>query len=256
MQSCLYRGQVRHRRFFPKENSFQYRLFWVYLDLAETDTAFSSSRLWSVGRPNVACFLRKDHFGDPEEPLDTAVRSLVALRTGKRPAGPIRLLCHWRYFGHCFNPASFYYCYNPEGTLLETVVVEIHNTPWGETHCYVLDKSHSLAEPPYQRHQLDKRFHVSPFMDMDMHYDWRFREPGETVSVHMESYRQSLKYFDATLTLRREEITGDLLNRVLLTHPPMTLKVLTMIYWQALRLWLKKTPFYTHPNIQVKGEQR
>jgi DUF1365 family protein len=135
-------------------------------------------------------------------------------------------------------------------------VVEIHNTPWGETHCYVLDKSRSLAEPPYQRHQLDKRFHVSPFMDMDMNYDWRFREPGETVSVHMESYRQSIKFFDATLTLRREEITGKMLNRVLLTHPPMTLKVLTMIYWQALRLWLKKTPFYTHPSIRVKGEHR
>ena len=98
-------------------------------------------------------------------------------KTGKRPSGPIRLLCHFRYFGHCFNPASFYYCYNPEGTRLETIVVEIHNTPWGEVHCYVLDESRSLARPPYQRHELEKEFHVSPFMDMDMHYDWRFREP-------------------------------------------------------------------------------
>lgn len=247
MHSCLYQGHVRHRRFFPVENSFRYSLFWVYLDLSETDMAFSQSRLWSVGQPNVACFLREDHFGDPQAPLDTAVRSLVSLKTGKKPDGPIRLLCHWRYFGHCFNPASFYYCYNRQGTRLETIVVEIRNTPWGETHCYVLDKSGSLDGPPFQRHQLEKQFHVSPFMDMDMHYDWRFREPGETVTVHMESYRQALKYFDATLTLRRHEITKTLLNRVLLTHPPMTLKVLTMIYWQALRLWLKKTPFYTHP---------
>ena len=103
-------------------------------------------------------------------------------------------------------------------------------------------------EPPYRRHELEKAFHVSPFMDMDMQYDWRFREPGETVGVHMESYREKVKYFDATLTLRRHEITGSLLNRVLLTYPPLTLKVSTMIYWQALRLWRKKVPFYTHPE--------
>ena len=248
MQSCLYIGHIRHRRFLPIENSFRYALFWVYSDLSEMEQAFRASPIWSVNRFNLACFLRKDHFGDPGQPLDLAVRSLVASKTGKRPAGPIRLLCHFRYFGYCFNPASFYYCYNPEGTLLETIVVEIHNTPWGQVHCYVLDAPGSLARPPYQRHELEKAFHVSPFMDMDMQYDWRFREPGETVGVHMESYRENSKYFDATLTLRRHEITGPLLNRVLLTYPPMTLKVSTMIYWQALRLWRKKAPFYTHPE--------
>ena len=127
-------------------------------------------------------------------------------------------------------------------------MVEIHNTPWGEVHCYVLDESRSLARPPYQRHELEKEFHVSPFMDMDMHYDWRFREPGETLNVHMESFRENKKFFDATLTLRRREITGSLLNRVLWTYPPMTLKVTAMIYWQALRLRLKKAPFYAHPE--------
>jgi hypothetical protein len=254
VESCIYVGHIRHRRFLPIENSFRYTLFLVFADLSEMEQAFRISPFWSVNRFNLACFHRKDHFGDPREPLETAVRSLVASKTGKRPSGPIRMLSHFRYFGHCFNPASFYYCYNPEGTLLESIVVEIHNTPWGEIHCYVLNQSRSLAEPPYQRHALDKEFHVSPFMDMDMHYDWRFRQPGETVSVHMESFRENKKYFDATLTLRRLEITGALLNRVLLTYPMMTLKVSTMIYWQALRLWLKKAPYYTHPEKRAEGE--
>lgn len=253
MESGIYTGHVRHRRFLPVENSFRYGLFLVYADLAEMDRAFRSSPFWSVNRFNLACFLRKDHFGDPQTPLDTAVRELVEAETGKGPGGPIRLLCHFRYFGHCFNPASFYYCYSGDGTRLETIVVEIHNTPWGEVHCYVLDPAHNLASPPYRRFRLEKEFHVSPFMDMAMRYDWRFREPGDTLSVHMESYQGEKKFFDATLTLRRREITGALLNRMLFTRPPMTLKVTAMIYWQALRLWLKKAPFFTHPKKKTVG---
>jgi hypothetical protein len=246
-------GHLRHRRFRPVPNGFGYAVFLVFADLAEMDRAFQASALWSVNRFNLACFRRKDHFGDPNKDLDDAVRDLVAAQTGQRPCGPIRLLCHWRYFGHCFNPASFYYCYNRDGTGLEAIVVEIHNTPWGEVHCYVLEKSQNLARSPFYRYELEKRFHVSPFMDMDMHYNWRFRQPGQTLSVHMESYRQGQKFFDATLTLQRHEITGHLLNRVLLNPPPVTLKVVAMIYWQALRLWLKKAPFYTHPRKRQKA---
>jgi DUF1365 family protein len=106
MESCIYTGHVRHRRFMPAENSFRYGLFMVYTDLAELDVAFRASPLWSVNRPNLACLLRRDHFGDPETPLDTSVRSLVRAKTGKSLSGPIRLLCHFRYFGHCFNPGE------------------------------------------------------------------------------------------------------------------------------------------------------
>jgi DUF1365 family protein len=256
VRSGIYTGHVRHRRFLPVANSFRYGLFLVFLDLSETEAAFRASPFWSVNRFNLACFLRKDHFGDPNRPLDAAVRSLVESKTGKSPSGPIRLLCHFRYFGHCFNPASFYYCYSEDTTRLESIVVEIHNTPWGQVHCYVLDGSRNQARPPFQRHELDKEFHVSPFMDMGMHYDWRFREPGETLTVHMESFQEEKKFFDATLTLRRREITGSLLNRLLWTPPPMTLKVTAMIYWQALRLWLKKAPFFPHPEKRTEGGLR
>jgi DUF1365 family protein len=247
---------VRHRRFLPVENSFRYELFMIYTDLAEMDTAFRASPLWSVNRSNVACFLRKDHFGNPGMPLETSVRSLIRSKTGKRLSGPIKLLCHFRYFGYCFNPASFYYCYNADGSHLETIVVEIHNTPWGEVHCYVLDEFQNLADPPFRRHELEKAFHISPFMDMGMHYDWRFREPGPILTVHMQSFDKNRKFFDATLTLRRQEISRSLLNRVLVQYPPMTLKVITMIHWQALRLWLKKVPFYVHPGKKSESAYR
>jgi DUF1365 family protein len=226
----------------------------VYTDLAEMDLAFRASPLWSTNHFNLACFLRKDHFGDPKIPLDISVRSLVRSRTGKSLTGPIRLLCHFRYFGHCFNPASFYYCYAPNGSHLETIVVEIHNTPWGEVHCYVLDESENQADPPFRRHELKKEFHISPFMDLGMHYDWRFREPGETLTVHMQSFQEDQRFFDATLTLRRKEISRSLLNRVLVRYPAMTMKVITMIHWQALRLWLKKVPFYVHPSKRSESD--
>jgi len=228
---------------------FRYRLFFMFLDLAELPTLFEVHPLWSYERINLACFRRRDHFGAPAIPLDQAVRDLVEERLNSRPAGPIRLLTHLRYFGHCFNPASFYYCYDPADTKVETIVVEIHNTPWGERHCYVLGagkNEHPLKH--WRRHRFAKAFHVSPFIGMDIHYDWRFREPGDSLRVHMIDYRQGEKLFDASLSLSRREITRSVLTRVLIRYPMMTAKVVAMIYWQAFRLILKRTPFFTHPK--------
>ncbi|MFZ1198678.1 MAG: DUF1365 family protein, partial [Desulfobacterales bacterium] len=110
MHSCIYEGTIRHRRYRPQPNSFRYRLFFMFLDLSEVPAVFRLHPLWSAERPNVASFRRGDHFGDPRLPLEQAVRDLVEERLGRRPRGPIRLLTHFRFFGHCFNPASFYYC--------------------------------------------------------------------------------------------------------------------------------------------------
>ncbi len=167
----------------------------------------------------------------------------------KRPKGSIRLLTHLRYFGYCFNPVSFYYCYDESDEEVETIVAEIHNTPWGEEYCYVLGED--LNEHPmrgWKRYQFNKNFHISPFMDMDIWYDWRFRKPGKSLTVHMNNSEKGKKLFDATLTLNRREIDSYLLNRVLIAYPLMTLKVTTMIYLQALRLWSKGAVFYVHPD--------
>jgi uncharacterized protein len=227
----------------------------MYLDLDELPGLFADRLLWSADQVNLAYFRRRDHLGDPLIPLDQAVRDLVKEKTGKRPGGAIRLLTHLRYFGYCFNPASFYYCYDRSGEWIEAIVVQIHNTPWGEEYCYVLNEARNQhPRPGFKRFQHSKEFHVSPFMPMDIWYDWRFTEPGLTLNVHFMNYAVGQKIFDATLTLARQEITPENLKRVLLSYPPMTLKVITMIYWQALRLLLKGAKFYPHPQKQKRKD--
>jgi DUF1365 family protein len=256
MNSCIYEGSIRHRRFAPVGNRFQYRLFFMYLDLSELPGLFEPYRLWSADAVNVAYLRRRDHLGDPGIPLDQAVRNLVEERLGRRPTGPIRMLTHLRYFGYCFNPVSFYYCFNTDDTQVDTIVTEIHNTPWLEEFPYVLDHSANEHDhPEWRRFRFDKQFHVSPFMDMDVAYDWRFRVPGKYLNVHMINYRGGAKLFDASLALARREISAASLRRALLIYPLMTAKVTFLIYWQALRLLLKKTPFYEHPDKRALGHQ-
>lgn len=248
MHSCLYTGRVRHRRFSPVEHAFSHSLFMVYLDLQELPTVFRGRWLWSTKRPALARFRRADHFGDPQVPLDHAVRALVEQRLSRRPQGPIRLLTHLRYFGYCFNPVSFYFCYDANDDHVETIVAEVTNTPWNERYCYVLGEPQNEAGGNKKRYRFGKAFHVSPFIDMAVDYDWRFREPDRRLIIHMDNRKDGEKFFDATLTLTRQEISGSVLARALARHPFMTGKVLAAIYIQALRLWLKKAPVFSHPS--------
>jgi DUF1365 family protein len=247
--SGLYVGTIRHRRFGPRRNEFRYRIFMSYVDLAELPAVFDRFWLWSARRPALAWFRRADFHGDPAKPLDVAVRDLVESRTGRRPRGPIRLLTHLRFFGYSQNPVSFYYVFDANDTQLETIVAEITNTPWGERHAYVLPLANSKREGArVWRFGFGKEFHVSPFMPMDMDYDWRFSAPGDSLDVHMENWREGRRVFDATLHLKRQPLTSANLARALLSVPLVTAKVAALIYWQALRLLVKRTPFHTHPD--------
>jgi DUF1365 family protein len=248
MHSALYLGQVRRRRFEPRGHAFDYRLFMVYLDLAELGSVFRARWLWSARRPALAWLRRADYLGDPRVPLDQAVRDRVQQETGVRPAGPVRMLTHLRYFGLCFNPVTFYYCFDVADTRVETIVAEITNTPWHERHAYVLTEDHNQGHGGAKRYRFGKAFHVSPFMDMAIDYDWRFTMPGDVLNVHMEDLKEGRKIFDATLTLERRDIGAASLAHALIAFPVMTAKVVGGIYWQALRLWLKRVPFHTHPK--------
>ncbi len=255
-KSCLYVGQVRHRRFTPKTHQFSYKLFLMYLDLSELPSIFDRFWLWSIEKTNIASFRRKGHLGDKKLSLDTSVRNHIEDETARRPQGPIRLLTHMSYFGFSFNPVSFYYCYDKEDKKLEFIVAEVNNTPWGEQYCYVLDSkdNQSTSDHPdnkFYRYHENKRFHVSPFMPMDMQYDWRFSTPGDQLSVHMENYQHDKKVFDATLQLKKREITGSNLALALIQFPMITMKIVLAIYYQALRLWLKKIPFVNHPKDEA-----
>lgn len=247
--SAVYTGEVRHRRFGPVRNEFRYRLFLLYLDLAELPGLFDPYLLWSAKGPSVAWFRREDYLGDPSVPLDRAVRDLVEERLGIRPAGPVRLLTHLRYFGYLQNPVSFYYCYDREGKRVEAIVAEITNTPWGERHAYVFGaRGNESFHPSWRRYRFRKSFHVSPFLDMGIDYDWRFREPGEALSVFMIAFEKGERIFDAGLSLRKKPLTSRTLAAALAFHPFLSGKVVAGIYWQALRLWLKRVPFFAHPS--------
>lgn len=248
MKSCVYEGTVRHRRTAPVHHAFRYRIFMMYLDLAELPNLFRGRYLWSAHRPNLAWFSQADHLGNLLFPLDRNVRDLVELKTGRRPAGPIRLLTHLRYFGYGFNPVSVYFCFDPLDQHVETIVAEVSNTPWGEQHCYVLGEALDEGIGRRHRYRFDKQFHVSPFMGMEVEYDWRFGTPGAGLAMHMENLHDGMRFFDATMALRRKEITGASLARVLVQYPMMTLRVIVAIHWQALRLWLKRCPFVPHPD--------
>jgi uncharacterized protein len=247
MHSAVYSGWVRHRRYQPSHHEFRYRLFMMYLDLAELPSVLDPFWCWSARKAALARFKRSDYHGDPDTPLDTAVRATVARQTGRAPSGRIRLLTHLRYFGHIFNPVSFYYCFDAADERVETILAEITNTPWRERHAYVLPVASDQPRGTVMRFEFGKIFHVSPFWPLDMRYDWRLSEPGERLHIHMENWRDEQRSFDATMMLERQPLAARSLRRALSSHPLMTAKVVTAIYWQALRLWVKGTPFFTHP---------
>jgi DUF1365 family protein len=248
--SCIYEGTIDHLRVVPKRHHFRYRLFMMYLDLGELPRLFEHRWFWSATRAAPARFRRSDYPGDPSEPLDRIIRGLVEKDAGFRPEGPVRLLTHLRYFGYGFNPASFFYCFDHEGVRVEAVVVHVTNTPWGETHSYVVTR-----EPDDDRRQggdviatRAKKLHVSPFLPMDLDHEFRFSPPGESLDIRMTDRCGGESVFAAHLALERREIGTGALAGVLVRHPAMTLRVITGIYLQALRLLWRKVPVHPHPN--------
>ena len=245
--SAIYNGTIRHRRFGDVENAFEHGLALAYVDLDELPSLLGG-RL--VGRgPKVVRFRRDDYLGDPAESLGDSVRALVASRTDARPEGPVRVLTQLRSFGHCFNPVSFYYCFDASGEQLEAVVAEVTNTPWGERHAYALARDGAAANgSTVIRGDSEKALHVSPFMSMDHRYSWRVAAPGDSLSVHIENHRRGELAFDATLSMRRRELTPRAMADATLRYPVATGRVLALIYAHAVALKLKGARVHPHPE--------
>ena len=258
MESAIYTGTLRHRRFHPKRHDFTYSIFMVSLDIDRIPELMRISPFTSQNHWNWASFYDADHFGD----LSCSLRQRVACDAREHgselPEGRIFVLTHLRYLGYNFNPVSFFYCYDRQGQL-KAILAEVNNT-FGETHNYWLDEN-SRSEPVQSssnsgvtnshRYQFRKQFHVSPFLEMDCEYQWTFVPPADSLVIQTNSLRQGQQVFDATLKLEAQEWSARNLHRALLRHPWMTAKVIAGIHWQAVRLWAKKVPVVCHPGAGI-----
>jgi hypothetical protein len=259
MHSAIYQGWVRHRRFSPKAHAFRYQVFMVYLDLDEIEQVMAMHPWWSSHRLAPVRFKRSDYMGDPNVPLKQAVLDCVQQQLGFRPDGAVRMLANLRCFGYCMNPISCYYCFDQAGDL-QAIVADVHNTPWGERTAYALPCDPSKNT---QRIFFNKAMHVSPFNPLAMQYDWRSTKPDQKVALTIavsetgtpscnelgdQASSHSNKIMDATIVMEKTAMTKSNMGAVIRRFPWMTAKVIAAIYWQALKLWLKRVPLYDHPD--------
>lgn len=287
--TAVYTGWVRHRRFEPVKHALRYPLFMLYLNLDELESVFAKKWYCSLEKWNWVSFRRQDYFQGRHDNLKQSVIDEVEQQYQDwgldRPAiEKVCLLGHVRYAGWVFNPVVFYYCFDQDDQLL-AILAEITNTPWGERHHYVLpvegfDPNRGAAatlkggrhamtvtskggksEGSNVRHfDFIKQFHVSPFNPMNMAYHWVFSMPEHTLRVHMDNHllasprnderpNDSDKHFDATLVMEKAAFSKHF-GSILIRQPVITVKVVWGIYWNALKLWLKRAPFYDHPKLK------
>jgi DUF1365 family protein len=253
MPNAIYTGTLHHHRLSPKVHRFSYPVAFFYLDLDRILETFRIPVLFSHHFPRILGFNRKDYLaGSPS--LKESVLNLVEKKTGKRPEGPIRILTQIRYFGFCFNPVSFYYCFDKTDTRLEFIAAEITNTPWNERMPYAFEYQGKDFE-------FQKDFHVSPFFTMNYHYLWSFNAPNPAhaeskLTVLMKNFeftgggeRGDLA-FQAVLELKPMHLTGWNVLKTVLTHPLLTFRSVLGIYWQAFLIFLKGVPFVPHPDSE------
>ena len=243
ISSAIYEGEVRHRRFAPKKHEFTYSLYLTSLNLDEVKELFPLP--WYLRWIN---FKRRNYLDSPVEDLKEAVWQRVEYLGGQSFGGQVCILTNLSYLGYCFNPVSFYYCYDTEGGL-RYVLSEINNTPWGERYCYL-----TKISSEDRVHCFSKGFHVSPFMPMEMDYKWYFSKAAERLNVHMKNFEEGKELFNATLSLKRKELSYSSLFKMAIKQPLIPFKVIIGIYWNALLLKLKGVSFYENPSSRLKQE--
>jgi DUF1365 family protein len=256
-QSAIYTGTLHHQRKSPKFHDFRYQVTFFYIDLAEVKRIFNLPLFFWDRFPRIFGFNRNRYLAGGAS-LDQTVRDLIFAKTAKKHEGPIRMLSQISYFGFCFNPVSFFYCFDRSGEHLEFIVAEVSNTPWNERKSYVFPCN---RDDEQHRFEFKKDFHVSPFFPMNLEYVWIFKSPnprvGSSLNVLMEDWNDSRteRVFFANLVLNPQPMTRSNLFKNIVSFPFMTFKTFGAIYIQAMRLWIKKVPFYSHPkNIQKVGD--
>ncbi len=244
----LYTGWVRHRRELPKQHHFKYPVFMTWVDLDKVQTTMQKSSLWSMNKFNLVSFYRQDYIDNETEDIKTAIKQRIFSSTGQHFDGAVCLLSNLRYLGFSFNPVSFYFCFDTDQDNPRFIIAEINNTPWDERFSYVLDCNNSSNFNHSWQFEFEKRFHVSPFMPMDLTYRWQFSFKKNHLTIHMQLLQQGKLCFDATLQLQAQPMNSRNMFLIPIRYPLITLSTLFRIYWQAFLLWIKKIPNFEHPE--------
>ena len=241
IESAIYKGKVYHQRFKPTQHKFDYDiyLFWLKLESNDLETLSSSLKRFSAYDKARVRFKREDYLGDASVSLKQAVlERMTELNDGITLKGDVFMLGQLRMWGLYFSPVNFYYLRNTEGKYTH-MLAEVSNTPWNERHHYLVNLDTQDDTP--------KAFHVSPFNPMDMTYKWSISQPSSRLSLAMDCVRDD-KEFSAGINLTKFTLDNANLSAALKRIPSMTIKTVAGIYWHALKLLIKRTPLYTHPE--------
>ena len=238
MTSSIYNGTVIHKRFKPKTHYFKYKVFSLLLDLSELDYLSKQIKFFSHNKFNLVSFYEKDHGNRDGSSLVSWVKKNLEDNNINTEKVKIKLLCYPRILGYVFNPLSVFYIYN-ESEKLVSILYEVKNT-FGEQHTYIfkVDNDQNL----YQ-HNCSKKFHVSPFIEMNCKYFFRLLKPGEKISVIIDQYQTDEKILYASQDGQRVDFNTKELIKSYFKHPLMTFKIISAIHFEAFKLWIKGIKF-------------
>ena len=236
--SGIYKGKVGHRRFSPKKHNFSYQYCMFLLDPDELPAIDRRFKLLGNGKFKLIRLCLSDHLSNVTDPNEfkQRIKNKVTELGGSWQGDKLLMMTQARFMGIYFSPVNFYFCYHNDQC--RYMLAEVSNTPWQEKHWYLVDLNQSTPE-------VDKDFHVSPFMPLEQKYRWRVRLPGDRFMAHIENWQQQ-KTFDATLTLKREELTSKNIAKILLRFPILSLSTMFAIYWQAAKMFVKGFQFYPY----------
>jgi len=247
INSSIYNGQVIHKRFKPKVHSFRYDVFSLLIDLSELETLDKQVNFFSYNKFNWISFYDKDHGDRDGSSLINWVQKNLRKNNISTENIKIKILCYPRIFGFVFNPLSVFYVYNSNENLI-SILYEVKNT-FGEQHTYIfrIEKDANLIQ-----NNCSKKFHVSPFIQMNCNYFFRLLKPGNKISVIIDQYENEDKILYASQDGIRTDFNTKYLVKSFLNHPLMTLKIIIAIHYEAFKLWSKGIKFIKK-KIKIKN---